>query len=288
MVVYYSRFKENAFMQTLSLILFIILFSLSSQTTLRADTLLDNLEGYRSKGLEAQQKGSLEEAKAYFEKALSLDPDRPDIYNDLGVICESMGNAYEAKRYYFEAINIDKNYLPAYSNLAVLCKRQGNLAKAAEYFRKRIELGNPADPWTKDAVDQLRILGETFPDEQRWLAAYETDLLERKALVLQEKLQQEQDKVFSDNLLNAEKYIEKAKAYEEQKMYAEALAEYDRAIAETPESPRIVEYRRLALLKLKKSEIQALVNVALEKFEAGDNNSSREDFRQILTIIPDE
>jgi tetratricopeptide (TPR) repeat protein len=287
-VVYYPRFKENVFMRTFSLILFIILFSFSSQTIASADTKLDNLEDYRMKGLEAQEQGLLDDARAYFTKALSLNPDRPDLYNDLGVICERMGNAYEAKRYYFEALNVDKKYLPAYSNLAFLCKREGNLAKAAEYFRKRIELGDPEDPWIKEAVKELRLLGTTFPQEKRWVEEYEASLLRGRAKVLQKKLNEEQDKVSTSHLLKAEKYIQQAKAYEEQGMYAQALAEYDKAIAETPESPRLPEYRRLTLFKFRKSEIEKLVSTALAKLEAGDSVSSKEDFRQILTIIPDE
>ena len=266
-VIYYSMFKENFFMRTFLLILFAILFSFYSQATLRAQTILESLELYRSQGLEAQQKGLLDDAKAYFTKALSLDPDRADIYNDLGLVCESMGNAYEAKRHYFEAINIDKNYLPAYSNLAILCKRQGNLESAARYFRKRIELGDPEDPWTKEAIEELRLLGETFPQEQRWLEEYESRLLGRKSRALQEQLNEVQDRVLVERLAMAEKYIAQAKAYEEEEMYEHALAQYDMALAQTPESPRISEYRRLALEKLKKSEIHQLVTTALEKLE---------------------
>jgi len=286
--LYYSRRKEHTFAKIFSLLFSVVLFSLFFQSAVYAETTREDLETYRMQGLEAQKKGLLDDAIANYTKALSLDPNRADIYNDLGVVYEAQGNAYEARRYYFDAINLDKKYLPAYSNLAFLCKRQGNLAKAAEYFKRRIELGDPADPWTKEAVEQLRILAETFPQEKRWLAEYETNLLERRAVVLEEKLKEHQDQVLADRLSKADNYIRSAQAYEQQQMYAQALAEYDRALSETPESPRIIEYRRLALLKLRKSEIEKLVSTALEKFEAGDNNSSKEDFRQILTIIPDE
>jgi len=275
-------------MRAFFLFLFVVLFSFSSQMIVRAETISENLETYRMQGLEAQKKGSLDEAIAYYTKALSLDPNRPDLYNDLGVVYEAKGSAYEARRYYFEAINLDKKYLPAYSNLAYLCQRQGNLSKAAEFFRKRIELGDPGDPWTKDAVEQLRILAQTFPQEKRWLEAYEANLLEHRAKVLETKLKEQQDQILADRLLKAEKYIEQARVYADQEMYEQALAEYDRALAENPESPRIAEYRRRTFLKLKRSEITKLVNTALEKFDAGDNNSSKEDFRQILSIIPDE
>ncbi len=163
--VYYSNFKENACMRTFFLVLSLVLFSFFPLLPVNAETASENIEIYRMKGLEAQNQGSLDEAVAYFSKAISLNPNRPDLYNDLGVVYEAQGNAYQAKRYYYEAITLDKKYLPAYSNLALLCQRQGNLAKAIEFFKKRIELGDPSDPWTKDAVEHLRTLSQAFPQE---------------------------------------------------------------------------------------------------------------------------
>ena len=275
-------------MRTFALILFAIFFSLCSRAVVSADTRSDAVEQYRMQGLEAQQQGLLADALAYFTKALRLDPDRADLYNDLGVICERMDNPYQAQKYYFESLNVDKNYLPAYSNLALLCKKQGNLAQAAKYFHRRIELGDPADPWTRQAVEELRALSQAFPEEKTWLDSYEADFLERRSRVLQQQLEASQDQAMAERLKKAEQYIQQAKAYEAEEMYVQALAEYDKAMAETPDSPRIPEYRRLALLKQRNSQVKQLADAALEKLEAGDNVSSKEDFRQILAIIPDE
>ncbi|MCX5681574.1 MAG: tetratricopeptide repeat protein [Candidatus Omnitrophica bacterium] len=144
--IYYSIFKEGAFIKIFSFILVFTLFTCFLQTPLSADGKHESLEEYRAQGLEAQQSGSWDDALAYYQKALSLDQNRADINNDLGIVCERMGKVYEAKNYYLTAISLDKYYLPAYSNLAYFYKRQGDVAQAVYYFKKRIELGDPQDP----------------------------------------------------------------------------------------------------------------------------------------------
>jgi tetratricopeptide (TPR) repeat protein len=66
-------------MKIFSLVFVLFLFSFLFQTPLSADIKQESLESYRTKGLEAQQKGFLEDALAYYQKALSLDPGRADI-----------------------------------------------------------------------------------------------------------------------------------------------------------------------------------------------------------------
>lgn len=286
--VYYPNNKENAFMKTFAYLLVVVLFSFLLPATLHADVQTDALEEYRSKGLQAQQKGFLEEARAYYEKALMFDQYRADIYNDLGVVCERMGNDYEAKNYYFKALTIDPEYLPAYSNLAYFYKREGNLTKAIEYFKKRMELGGPMDPWSKEAADQLKALSNASPELKQWLKEYEVSVLARETNILTQKVKEQEEKSLRESLAKADKSVREAKAYEEKDMYGEALAQYDTALAATPGNPRIIEYRQAVLVKMKQEEVEKLAQAALEKLKAGDAHSSREDFRQILTIIPDE
>ncbi len=275
-------------MKTCAQLLVLVLFSFLFQTTLSAYSKTDALEDYRSKGMEAQQKGFLEEAQAYYEKALTFDQQRADIYNDLGVVCERMGNNYEAKNYYLKALTIDPKYLPAYSNLAYFYKREGNLTQAIEYFKRRMELGGPMDPWSKEAANQLKALSGASPELKQWLKDYEASVLARETKILTDRVKQEEEKSLRDSLAKADKAVQEAKAYEEKEMHAEALAQYDTALAATPGNPRIIEYRQAVLAKMKQAEVRKLADAALDKLKAGDARSSREDFRQILTIIPDE
>ena len=59
----------------------------------------------------------LEEAKAIAQKALALDPGRPEAYNLLGAFQECRGEWVEAQKYYRTALEIDPSFKPAQANL---------------------------------------------------------------------------------------------------------------------------------------------------------------------------
>lgn len=56
-------------------------------------------------------------AAVYAQKAVFLNPDRPEALNLLGGIAESKGNRKEAEEYYRAALTRDPNYSPAQHNL---------------------------------------------------------------------------------------------------------------------------------------------------------------------------
>ena len=58
-----------------------------------------------------------EVAGVYAQKAVFLNPDRPEALNLLGGIAESKGNRQEAEEYYRAALTRDPNYSPAQLNL---------------------------------------------------------------------------------------------------------------------------------------------------------------------------
>lgn len=286
--MYYPIFKEKLLMKFFSRILVLFLFFCLFSEPAKAQTKSQIIEDYRAKGVEAQKEGLYDDAFAYYQKALSLDLERAEIYNDLGVLCEMMGNFYEARNYYLDALRVDKNYLATYFNLAFYYKRQGDLAKAAQYFKERVERSHPEDPWVQRSLEELKAFIPIFPDLKRWMQEYEASFLAYRASVLDKQLKAQEERINAENLKQSEFCVQQAKLYEEQQMYEQALAEYDKALSRTPDSPRIIEYRRLAAMKLKERDMKKLMDSALEKFQAGQTGSSKEDIRQILTIIPDE
>jgi FixJ family two-component response regulator len=56
-------------------------------------------------------------ATEYLNKALSLDPSRPEAFNLLGVIQETQGDVLEAMKNYRAALSLDPTYVPAQTNL---------------------------------------------------------------------------------------------------------------------------------------------------------------------------
>jgi len=75
----------------------------------------------------------LDAAKAVAQRALGLDPGKPDAYNLLGAFLECRGEWVEAQKYYRAALDIDPGYLPAKANLS----RTASLHKHG-----RVELGS--------------------------------------------------------------------------------------------------------------------------------------------------
>jgi Tfp pilus assembly protein PilF len=155
--------KENLKKSILIVNLFMFIFS---PYLLAADMVgKDNPDGltglqeqarlYRNEGLKLQRLGDWGAVLRLYQKAAELDPEYPDVYNDLGVIYEAQGETDRAEENYIQALKIDPYFLGAYSNLALLYENKRDLANAAYYWGKRVELGGPDDPWTLKAQARL-------------------------------------------------------------------------------------------------------------------------------------
>ncbi len=74
-------------------------------------------EDYIALAKERISQGYFDIAGVYAQKAVFLDPKRPEALNLLGGISESTGNRLEAYKYYRAALAHDPAYLPAHMNL---------------------------------------------------------------------------------------------------------------------------------------------------------------------------
>ncbi|MBI4597363.1 MAG: tetratricopeptide repeat protein [Candidatus Omnitrophica bacterium] len=128
-------------------------------TAIRASTLRDEAVGYRAQGYEAQQRGDLESALSFYQKAATLDPSYATPLNDAGVLLEEKGRFDEAESAYQQALMIHPNYPDAHANLAMLYERWAQKEKAIYHWMKRYQLGEPHDPWTARAEERLVALG---------------------------------------------------------------------------------------------------------------------------------
>jgi tetratricopeptide (TPR) repeat protein len=148
----------------ISLIYFIILFflpflNISYIYAGEAFGIKDNAEDYRAKGYEAQQRGDIDTAIEWYQKAAGIKPSYASPHNDLGILFETKGWLDRAEAEYNKALAIDPEYKEVYTNLALLYERKGELEKAAFHWMKRYKLGSPDDPWTQEAKDRLEKLG---------------------------------------------------------------------------------------------------------------------------------
>ena len=116
-------------------------------------------ETYRAKGYDAQQRGDIDIAIEWYQKAANIKPEYASPHNDLGILFETKGWLDRAEAEYKKALVLDPNYKEVHTNLALLYERKGELERAAFHWMRRYKLGNPNDPWTQEASSRLERLG---------------------------------------------------------------------------------------------------------------------------------
>jgi len=65
------------------------------------------IESLIQKGITNLNDGSFEDALSYFEQALLLKPDDPDLWNQKGVALRSLGRYDEASECYNKSLQLD-------------------------------------------------------------------------------------------------------------------------------------------------------------------------------------
>ena len=69
--------------------------------------LVNELESLTQKGITNLNDGNFEDALSYFEQALLLKPDDPDLWNQKGVALRSLGRYDEASECYNKSLQLD-------------------------------------------------------------------------------------------------------------------------------------------------------------------------------------
>lgn len=152
-------YKPSLLKIFLFLLIFIFLIPFINIAGSYAKEFTENAESYRTKGYEAQERGDIDGAIEWYQKAAGLVPSYAAPHNDLGILFETKGWLDRAEAEYQKAISIDPNYKEAHANLALLYERKGELEKAAFHWLKRYKLGKGGDPWTEEARHRLEKLG---------------------------------------------------------------------------------------------------------------------------------
>ncbi|NNJ91727.1 MAG: tetratricopeptide repeat protein [Gammaproteobacteria bacterium] len=99
-------------------------------------------QAYNNLGNVFSDLGNLSEAEDVYRKALELIPDHPMILNNLGNCLHACGLNEEAESLLNKAIKISPNDPVAYSNLGNVFRELGKVNEAVNAFKKAIEL-NP-------------------------------------------------------------------------------------------------------------------------------------------------
>ena len=280
--VYYSSSVFAGLFHSVNFIFFLIIISLLlCPVRSLAESKREIAEDYRLKGYEEQQKGNLQDALSWYVKASSVDPKYAVALNDMGLVYEEMQQDTLAEANYLKAIKADEKYLPSYNNLALFYKKKQNLIQAVEYFSKRVELGEPEDPWTIKAKDELKAIYSTAP-------FFKEKRIKKLARKFDAQLVKGIQDDFDRRISGANKLHRQGIKLFKAEEYAEAVKVFDQALVLTPDNPKIVRSRQRALHELNKIMVQEHVKEAMKLLEKGDTHNAQNQFQQVLTIIPDE
>jgi len=231
---------------------------------------------YRDIGYQAQQEGDLNRALTFYQKVLGMGEESPWIYNNLGVIYEQMGFADRAELYYLKALELDSTYLPPYTNLAFLYEEKGDLPRAISYFRKRIEAASPNDEWVPLLVRELSRLDPTYRSQVITVQMEETGA--RLFQLAQEEL--------TLDVARADGHYRQAMTYVDQKQFEKAHDEIQKALALTPNNPKLIKSGEQIENQRRIFDIKMRVTKALNLLDAGNLDAARQEFQEILPIFP--
>lgn len=100
---------------------------------------------HKSLGVLFHEQGRREEAAAEYRKAVQIDPEDPEGYNNLGTILKEEGRPEEAEAQFRKAIEADPDFAGSYNNLALVAMDRQDYDLAGPLLEKALER-SPLDP----------------------------------------------------------------------------------------------------------------------------------------------
>jgi tetratricopeptide (TPR) repeat protein len=98
--------------------------------------------------------GNLRKAAEYFRRALEVDPENALAHFNLGSVLEETGRPEAAREHLRHAVRLQPDYSDAHYNLAFVCEKLGAYAEAHRHWQAYITL-DPLSPWCSYARQRL-------------------------------------------------------------------------------------------------------------------------------------
>lgn len=84
--------------------------------------------------------GHADDALPLLQKALVLEPDRPELHNDMGVLFQDREDFSKAITFHKRALKFDPKFTPALINMGVAQKRLGRIEEAIETYQAALHI----------------------------------------------------------------------------------------------------------------------------------------------------
>ena len=104
-------------------------------------------------GLRRQQAGSLDEAEAFYRRAVEANPKNLHALNNLGVLFLSQRRDKEAIDIFTRLIDVKGDWADPYYNLACLYSRQGDVPKSLWHLKVALWMNKELREWARNDSD---------------------------------------------------------------------------------------------------------------------------------------
>ncbi len=105
-------------------------------------------------GIRLQTQGRLDEAFSCYQKALELNPDCAEAFNNIGNVFKERGKVDQALALYHKSVRMKPSFAEGHGNIGSILNDQGRFAEAIPYYQKAIKL----KPELDQAVNTLVFL----------------------------------------------------------------------------------------------------------------------------------
>jgi len=263
-------------------VVFLIFISIVTFQNSSFAGVFSNVAGeYHRSGYSAQLKGDYDEALANYYKAVNVEPDNAVYCNDLGLTYEHLGRLKEAEQSYLRAVALKPRYLPPYTNLGFLYKKQQNLVKAIYFFQKRIDLGDPTDPWTQKAREELDKLYESAP-------LFKEKYIKAQAQRMNLQVSQSDRRDFKNQMVIANAEYARGEHLLKTGKTLEAIRAFNSSLAFAPQNPKVTKARDVAMRQYRKEQVMQRAQDAIQMMDEGKEDAAKTQFNEILTMMPNQ
>ncbi len=112
-------------------------------------------------GVSYQNRKDYVKAIEAYKRAIELDPNYIEAYNNLGILYQEIGDDHSAYETYQRLINVNPDYEKVYNNLGLLFYQRGQYGEALEAFQKALTI-NPKN------LESYLNLGVIYKKQGQW------------------------------------------------------------------------------------------------------------------------
>ncbi|MDJ0555567.1 MAG: tetratricopeptide repeat protein [Microcoleaceae cyanobacterium MO_207.B10] len=238
----------------------------------------NNYQSYNNKGIAIAQLGNFREAIENFQQALELNPKDPQSHHNLGAAYAELGELNQAIEYFSKALELNPKDSQTYYNLAVVRFKIGDKQGALLDYDQAIAL-NPKNA----EIYYNRSIARRFTKDNQGAIDDLTKVLELNPKI-------------------ADAYTKRGIVRFDMKDTTKAIADFNEAIRLNPKHPESFYYRAVVHRLLKDNQrsladlnqviqihpdyIDTYIKRGVVRFDLGDKRGALEDFDHAVKLTP--